>query len=245
MQGPERRFDEAEVDAILERATTWQEPGRQVALAGEGLTLGQLQDIGREIGIAPHVIAEAADALDDRAPTVTRRILGLPLGVERVVRLRRRLTDEEWERLVVELRETFDVRGVTRQEGSLRQWTNGNLQALLEPTDGAQRIRLRTVKGNALGLMAAGAGILGGAGAAVAATALGGAPGEAGALTALTLLAAGGAALLGGTALRLFPWARRRRAQMTEVAARIAARDRLAPPPAIAPLPAGPPPAAP
>ena len=40
--------------------------------------------------------------------------------------------------------------------GSLRQWTNGNLQALLEPTATGHRLRLGTLKGNARASMAAG-----------------------------------------------------------------------------------------
>ncbi len=88
----------------------------------------------------------------DRAGSPTgRRVLGLPLGVGRTVELGRKLTDEEWDHLVVDLRETFDARGQVRQDGSLRQWTNGNLQALLEPTPTGDRLRLRTMNGNARG----------------------------------------------------------------------------------------------
>jgi len=219
---PERRFNEVEVAVIFKRATTREEHGPQLVPAGEGLTLAQLQDIGREIGVAPHVIAESADLLDDANLSATRRFLGLPMGVERTVRLRHRLSDEDWERLVVEMREVFDARGIVRHEGSLRQWTNGNLQALLELKDNAQRIRLRTVKGNARGLMAAGVGMFGSA-AYVISTAVMSGGGDPGTMTAMTILAASGAATLASTALRLFPWARRRREQMEEVATRVAA----------------------
>src|SRR2546430_5906981 len=37
-----------------------------------------------------------------------RTFLGLRIGVARTVNLNRRLTDEEWERLVVQLREVFN-----------------------------------------------------------------------------------------------------------------------------------------
>ena len=222
----ERRFNEAEVAAILERATTRDESGRGLVPAGEGLTLGQLQEIGREIGIAPELIAESADSLDDPRRTATRRFLGLPLGVERTVQLPRRLTDEEWERIVVDLREVFDTRGVVRQEGALRQWTNGNLQAHLEPSGGAQRVRLRTVKGSAPALMAVGLGIFGAASTGITATVMSGGAGDTGATTVLAIVAAAGAGIVSVTALRLIPWARRRREQMAEVARRIASLDR-------------------
>src|SRR5688572_7256765 len=115
MPPPERRFDQSEVAAILERATMRDEPGRQRVATSDGLTLAQLQDIGREVGIAPDAIAESAYMLDAGGPRATRGFLGLPLRVERVVPLPRRLTDEEWERLVVDLREIFDARGRVRE----------------------------------------------------------------------------------------------------------------------------------
>ena len=46
---------------------------------------------------------------------------------------------------MVQLREVFNARGVTRSDGSLRQWTNGNLQVLLEPTDHGHRLRFGTM----------------------------------------------------------------------------------------------------
>jgi hypothetical protein len=51
-----------------------------------------------------------------------RTILGLPIGVARTVNLNRRLTDQEWEHLVVQLREVFNAAGITRSDGSFRQW---------------------------------------------------------------------------------------------------------------------------
>ena len=242
MHTPERRFDDAEVAAIFERATARETAsGRQLAPSrGNGLTLGQLQDIGREIGVAPDAIADAAASLSRGERWATRRFLGVPVGVERVVPLPRRLTDEEWERLVVALRETFDARGVVRQEGSLRHWRNGNLQALLEPTEGAQRIRLRTSKEGAPGMIAGGLAISGVTGLGLVSATLAGAASDVGLMSGLAMWALGGAAMLGVTVLRQFPWARRREQQMAEIAAQVAAIARVGPPPstpALAPPP--------
>src|SRR5204862_8205725 len=115
----------------------------------DGLTLADLQAIGGEVGISPDAVAHAAQALEVRQGAVTRTLLGLPIGVERQVTLRRRLTDEEWERLVVQLRDVFKARGRTKSEGSLRQWTKGNLYALLEPTPTGDRLRLGSLNGGA------------------------------------------------------------------------------------------------
>jgi hypothetical protein len=72
----------------------------------------------------------------------------VPVGVSRTAELSKPLTDEEWERLVVDLRETFRAHGKVERHGSLRQWTNGNLKALIEPTATGQRLRLETKSEN-------------------------------------------------------------------------------------------------
>src|SRR5437867_4957219 len=158
---PERRFNEAEVAAILERASRAEPGSEHQRPAGEGMTLAEIEDIGREVGITPEVIREAASVVGRGGVATARHFLGLPLGVGRTIELDRTLTDDEWERLVVDLRETFDARGTVRRDGSLRQWTNGNLQALVEPTATGHRVRLRTVKGDARTLLMAGLGVVG------------------------------------------------------------------------------------
>src|SRR5262249_60016969 len=124
---PDRRYNDKEIAAIFRAASeaaSREEPSHDVVPADEGLTLTDLQAIGREVGIAPDAVAQAARALDTRVGTGARTLLGLRIGVSRTVNLNRRLTDEEWERLVVQLRDVFNARGRTRADGSLRQWTN-------------------------------------------------------------------------------------------------------------------------
>ncbi len=230
MPVPERRFDKAEVAAIIERATKWREPGRQPVPLGDGLTLDQVKEIGRDIGIAPNVIAGAADVVKDGGTTVIWRFLGLPMRVERNVKLRRHFSEDEWEQVVADLREIFNAAGVLEEDGSLRQWSNGNLQVVLEANAITQLIRLRTFKANALVLIGAGLGICGAAGAALLATLFNKAATDTTLVIILALMVAAGATLAGVTSLILGPWARRRHEQMSEVAARVIALDRSQPP---------------
>ena len=218
----ERRYTEEEVSAIFERAAEAQQAVRRALPPGEGLTLTDLREIGREVGIPAELVELAARGVDQRGRHATRTFLGLPVGVGRTVDLVRRLTDDEWERLVVDLRETFDARGTVRADGSLRQWTNGNLQALLEPTPTGHRLRLRTVRGGATGSMTAGLGFLGvGAVMAIASAVTGHVAGTVGGMTG-TLIGAWGAAMFALGAVRLPAWASTRRRQMEGVAARLA-----------------------
>ena len=218
----ERRFTDEEVAKIFERAAEAQQAARRQLTSGEspdGMTLAQLQEIGKEVGIAPELIAQAAKSVALPMRETSRRFLGLPIGVGRTVDLERKLTDAEWDQLVVDLRETFDAKGVIRHEGSFRQWTNGNLQALLEPTPTGQRLRLRTFKGDAMGSIFGGAALLSASIVGLTSMWLQGAQG--GAYVSLSLIGATGALLFGAGALRLPSWARLRQRQMEDVAARL------------------------
>ena len=224
----ERRFSEDEVSAIFERAAEAQQAVRRQLPAGEGMTLADLRAIGREVGIPAELVDQAARSMDQQGKPTTRTFLGLPIGVGRTVELGRKLSDEEWDRLVVDLRETFDARGTVRADGSLRQWTNGNLQALLEPTATGHRLRLRTVMGAARNMMTMGAGVLASTATVVIVSAANGHLAQA--LAASGSLLAVGAGLFAVGAVRLPLWARQRRRQMEGVAARLALAAEAPPP---------------
>jgi hypothetical protein len=224
----DRRFNEEEVAAILKAAAEAQYSDDRLLPSSGGLTLAELQSIGREAGISPEMIEQAARRFEP-SQQPTRKFLGLPLGVAQTVEFDRRLTDQEWERIVVDLRETFEAQGVVRQQGSLRQWTNGNLQALLEPTASGQRLRMRTVKGNAPGLIAGGIAVFS-VGTGLLATALAtGAAGDIGLMASILTTMTGGAAMFGASASRLPGWAQRRQQQMDQIAERAALMARSLP----------------
>ncbi len=218
----ERRYTEQEVADIFQRATETQAPEYRRLPSVEGLTLAELQEIGRQVAIAPELVARAALALDraERAPV--RRFLGFPVRVSRTVELGRELSDAEWERLVVDLRETFDARGQVRQEGTMRHWANGNLHAYLEPGESGQRLRLRTFNENARSLMIAGLATIGMT--ALIAAVLEVAGGVAAArVPRIAVVAAIGLGMFAWGAVRLPSWARRRLQQMDAVADRVLA----------------------
>jgi hypothetical protein len=155
----ERRYQDDEVEAIFDLAVSERRsaPGRPAG-SGRGMTLAELKEIGQDVGIPPEDIEAAARALDAPVSVAPRRtLLGLPLTVGRTVDLPRAPTDHEWELLVGELRRTFAARGRLGQHPSLREWTNGNLHAFVEPTEAGHRLRLGTLKGNAMLLSRIGA----------------------------------------------------------------------------------------
>ena len=57
-----------------------------------------------------------------------------------------------WSLVVADLRETFGARGKESTHGETREWSNGNLHAFIEPTRTGYRMRLGTLKGDAIAL---------------------------------------------------------------------------------------------
>jgi len=217
----ERRYEEDEVAEIFQAAASRRGPGADAPASGVGLTLAELQAIGSEVGMSPDGIAEAATALELRRSAVRRTELGMPLSVRRAVDLPRPPTDREWEMLVAELRETFNARGRTTSSGGLREWSNGALHALVEPTESGWRLRLGTTKSDAVGFNR-----LGGTALAMAVVMLvflfaTGALAES--IFLPLMLALMGGAALGFNAVRLPGWAQEREEQMERVAARAVA----------------------
>ena len=145
-----RRYDDDEVRAIFERATKVEPAPVPPQLAAPsvtgGMSLAEIQAIGVEAGIDAGRIAEAAAALTrfGTDPAVKRQ-LGVATTAAHTVELPRILNDLEWDHLVVRLRDAFGGPGLVRTEGSLRTWTHGHTQVLLEPTPAGARLRMTSL----------------------------------------------------------------------------------------------------
>jgi len=213
----ERKYSDEEVREILARATAETEegaPARSSAHESTGLTLRELKEVGAEVGIGAGEIERAAASLESGGMLLPRRrLLGMSVGVGRVVELPRALTDREWEMLVAELRATFEAKGRVESHGDLRTWTNSRLHVSVEPTVTGYRLRQQTVKGNAYTVETLGvAGVLLGLLALLRS-----ASGDA---TEAMLLVAVGIAALIANRIRLPLWARTREEQMEHIAQR-------------------------
>lgn len=223
----ERRYDRDEIERIFERAM---QPDDDAAHPdASGLTLSELKEIAREVGVpAERVEAVALEVARERGgadPAPTRaggdpiggrpsrldRLLTrgpLPIRVEHDAPLARTPTDAEWEDMVDELRDAFRARGSVRAYGNVREWSNGNLQVVLESGRESGHVRMSTVKGSARTLGGVGLAMLGLGGLIALAEPGGGATG----------LLFGGAATLVAGSWELPGWARRRHRQMRAIA---------------------------
>lgn len=217
----DRRYSEDEVVAIFELATKAQAGGTKHLRSGDGMTLAGLQDIGREIGVPPELVAQAAKSLDRHGADSTRKLLGLPIGVGRSVDLGRTLSDGEWDQLVVILRDTFDATGRVEAQPGFRQWRNGNLRISIESTPSGDRIRMRTLRSRSMGLIAGGAAIMAISVFYAASMAIAGKLGTPESINLLIMMMFTGVGAAGWGAAVLPGWAKDRRRQMEELAARL------------------------
>ncbi len=145
----ERRYSEAELRAIIERAAKRQESARRAQDASEdGLTLAELQQIGAASGIDPDHIASAASELAHATPAAQPATLaGMPTALRQSRFIPAEVSDEAWARIVAELRSTFDASGVAGEVGRTREWTTqvrrktgGAVHVVLEPVEGGTHV---------------------------------------------------------------------------------------------------------
>lgn len=156
----ERRYTDDEVALILERASQAPAAGGDPAAAVEkarGLSLRDVQAIAAEVGIDVEAVSRAALAVErgDLVPATVCVQSGAPMAISKTIDFGRDVDDRTWARMVVHLQETFAARGRLRADGAFREWSNGNLRAVLEPTERGHRLRISTRKGNASALQLA------------------------------------------------------------------------------------------
>ena len=146
----ERRYRDEEVREIFSLATSGDSADATLPVESGGLTLADLKQIGRQTGIDPARIADAAAGLEARSePVEVKRSLGLPIALSRVVDLPRAPTDREWEQLISQFRTTFGAQGIATSSGGLRDWSSGDFHISVEPTIHGQQLRISAVKSDA------------------------------------------------------------------------------------------------
>jgi hypothetical protein len=218
----QRRYGEDEVSEIFALATRTDSTRPTPIASPDGLTLEELQEVGREVGLSPEVVSEAVGMLDARGTILPRSTsLGSPVSVGRVVSLPRAATEREWEILVTELRDTFAARGHVTSQGGMREWRNGKLRASLEPTETGHRLRMGTHKTDGKAVNAIGvAGLVIGSALLVSNGLDAITFGETLATLIPSVIAASGGSLLAANMVRLRQWASEREGQMEHIAAR-------------------------
>ncbi|HYE58452.1 MAG TPA: hypothetical protein VD948_08085, partial [Rhodothermales bacterium] len=116
-----RLYDDKDVSALLRRAAELQ--ARAEGGTTSGLTLEELQNIAREVGIDPRYVEQAArTAGQTQVKDGTTYFWGAPSRATAERLLPGPVSDDLWETVVMEARRTFGQTGKTDQVGRNREW---------------------------------------------------------------------------------------------------------------------------
>ncbi len=166
---PRKKFSEGEVQAIVQRASEIEATNP----TGGAMTMGGVEALAAEVGIAPEMVRQAARSLAvQRSPVTpleppkTNRLIGGPTRVliDRVVQ--GELPDTEYEVVVDEIRRVLGNVGMVSQLGRSFSWTTtssrGGMRRDLEVAfsirGGLTRISIRENLGNLIGAVFGGIG---------------------------------------------------------------------------------------
>lgn len=220
-----RTFSEQEARDVFARAARDQQAAQTAADPSAGLTLDELQEIGRASGLDPAFVAAAARAVAVGVPESRRDDwLGVPLSVAHTALLPDPPSDDLWEPLVADARRTFGARGRVETVGRLREWRNGNLVLALGPAGEGSQAHFQTRRPDGLVPVVSGAAVAVLSLVALLTSLASG--GDAVALTIAVLLAVLAAGLGGGGLAAQRRWSATRAGQMRDVAERARTRAR-------------------
>lgn len=150
----QRRYTEKEIASIFKQASEAQEAAQRQLQQSEGLTLEEIAAIGKEAGITPEFIAQAAANVDrkvEKQPAET--YLGIPYSTSRTIDIPGSFTDDDWTQLVTKLHDTFQVHGNITQQGATRKWQAEGIKVLVEPAGEGYRARLSALNEQHRGIL--------------------------------------------------------------------------------------------
>lgn len=199
----ERRYSHEEFRRILEEATTWSGGGSQgseeelarLAEPGDGLTIDEMREIARDVGIDPAAVEHAAEELVSggaiRAVSAPRKPFARVLHAD--LEIGRALSDADMRAITLEVERVLERRGAVHRTGRVVGWRDPENRISVDVTRSVDSTLVR-VSADRTGDLVKGSVVLGAAGVIVAAAA--GGSGLLGFLVSLPLVGAGTAALI-------------------------------------------------
>jgi hypothetical protein len=145
-----RRYTDREVALVLRRAAAIDERRSTDTAPARGLTLRELHEIAREVGLSPAAIDQAIGGLRSGAHTGGVPLMGAPVSHKTVRAVSSRLPDEALQGLIRVIEEQVDATGtVTEALGTVR-WTSvarghrfsPTMQVSLTPADGETQVQV-------------------------------------------------------------------------------------------------------
>lgn len=109
---------------MLQRAVEIEEHRPGITAATRGLTLGELHEIAREVGLSPAVIDEALSTLQTGRRSHASGLLGAPLSRKVVRAVPRNLDEDGLRRLIRITEDSVDATGTVSEALGTVRWTS-------------------------------------------------------------------------------------------------------------------------
>ncbi|HMB90534.1 MAG TPA: hypothetical protein VKP65_06785 [Rhodothermales bacterium] len=121
-----RRYSEREIGAILKRATEWQEERDETtASAPAGLTLEEIEEIAREVGVDADLVRRAAtETVYTCTPEKGWHLLGAPIKVKHEAVMSAPAREEDLDEMVVAIRAHLGQKGRFEKLNGVLTWTS-------------------------------------------------------------------------------------------------------------------------
>jgi hypothetical protein len=142
-----RLYADQEISRIIKRAAQLQEqqgPGDQI---GRGISIGEIEQIARDLGIDPTHVRQAASELSGSPDSAS----GFSLFGQALIEARRRakgeMSERDWEMMVQEIRRALGCTGETSTLGKALEWKTSDkeiisYQVTASPREGETDIQI-------------------------------------------------------------------------------------------------------
>jgi len=117
----ERTYTEDEVREILKRAV--EDPPSHALVKGEGITLAELKEIGREVGIEPRSIDDAARSVAVEVNRPTGRLIGGPTSLHFERKVEGELGPDQAPEILAAIRRSTGLQGEVREVLGSLEWS--------------------------------------------------------------------------------------------------------------------------
>ncbi len=140
------RFNRDEISKLLKQAAEL-EHADNIDDESDGLTLQELQQVSKEVGIDPKYIQQALRKLQAPTQSFTSKLLGGPFKYNILETATGTLTEQEWEEVVSEIRRIHGGIGKTSKLGNTFEWEQrkqevGYIQISLSPKKDHTKIHI-------------------------------------------------------------------------------------------------------
>jgi hypothetical protein len=172
MSDAEKRFSDDEAREIIKRALHLQHRRADAETPRDGLSLSELESIGEDVGVSPELLRQAAgEVAAGESPTGRSRFLGAPTNPAETVAVKRPVSEDELNELLVTLPSMTGDDGSGNAHRRSLNWSTDSVTAMrtgrtlrvtVHGSDSTAVVRVR----EQLGQVAAGlfGGLMGGVG---------------------------------------------------------------------------------